>query len=118
MSNIAHHLMSYLRKSSKIRPILERIIDIHKLQITPEDFFEFISKIELKNYIRLKVLKQEWTTQKNGEGMAKALRIMVYYFLNQKYFLWIQCSRKIKAQVKAFHMNKRRDFMKVVKNGK
>lgn len=50
--------------------------------------------------------------------MAKALRIMVYYFLNQKYFLWIQCSRKIKAQVKAFHMNKRRDFMKVVKNGK
>lgn len=48
LSNLVHHLLKFLNERNKSETIVQKIIEIHELDISVADCFEFFQKLEEK----------------------------------------------------------------------
>lgn len=53
-------MVCFLRRKKASLSLVERIIDQHELDVTPDDFYTYVNGIHLPNYIKMDIVTGMW----------------------------------------------------------
>jgi hypothetical protein len=53
-------MVCYIRRKTASLPLIEKIISKLNLSVTSNDFYEYVSNIQLPNYIKMDLIYSMW----------------------------------------------------------